>query len=148
MDDLLTLLQWPFDGKALGRRRNALRRALLASLVAAFAPNPEISARQRAYRAVSGAVGKEQRLETRPAPAASFATVRRLMMRETFNHLSSRILTSERRKAEAQRFGKLQNQHHEPERGGVDRKAQKPLLCDEPDHKAHRKVPRDRRDEH
>ena len=29
MDDLLTLLQWPFDGKALGRRRNALRRALL-----------------------------------------------------------------------------------------------------------------------
>ena len=29
MDDLLGLLQWPFDGKALGRRRNALRRALL-----------------------------------------------------------------------------------------------------------------------
>ena len=29
MDDLLTLLQWPFDGKALGRRRNALRRMLL-----------------------------------------------------------------------------------------------------------------------
>lgn len=29
MDDLLTLLRWPFDGKALGRRRNALRRALL-----------------------------------------------------------------------------------------------------------------------
>ena len=29
MDDLLTLLQCPFDGKALGRRRNALRRALL-----------------------------------------------------------------------------------------------------------------------
>ena len=29
MDDLLTLLQWPFDGKVLGRRRNAIRRALL-----------------------------------------------------------------------------------------------------------------------
>ena len=29
MDDLLTLLLWPFDGKALGRRRNALRRTLL-----------------------------------------------------------------------------------------------------------------------
>ena len=29
MDDLLTLLRWPFDGKALGRWRNALRRTLL-----------------------------------------------------------------------------------------------------------------------